>query len=165
MEFNKKLPSRFWPKVDRKESGCWLWNANKNNKGYGMFHVIGNKKLAHRISWQLRYGEIPEGMHVLHLCNTPACVKPTHLFLGTHQENMQDKLNHGRAHYTSNKFSEETRKLITSMRGARQSVNKIAAAVGCDKATIVRYLKKHNQYQTLKDYSPYPPTKANLGGS
>ena len=154
MEFNETVPTRFWAKVDRTETGCWLWTAAKNNKGYGKLSIHGTdhiKKLAHRISWQLRYGEIPEGMHVLHLCNTPACVKPTHLFLGTHQENMQDKLNHGRAHYTSSKFSEETRKLITSMRGARQSLNKIAAVVGCDKATIGRYLKKHNQYQPLKD--------------
>lgn len=86
---------RFWAKVD-KSGDCWLWTAF-TLKGYGKFslsRVDGVQKnlRAHRMSWELHFGEIPEGLSVLHSCDTPGCVRPDHLFLGTHQDNMDDKV-------------------------------------------------------------------------
>jgi hypothetical protein len=90
---------RFFEKVE-KEENCWQWTANKNNKGYGMIYWEKHMKkmLAHRAMWEMTNGEIPAGLHVLHRCDNPSCVNPDHLFLGTHRENMQDKLAKGRAY-------------------------------------------------------------------
>jgi hypothetical protein len=80
-------------------SGCWLWTANVNRDGYGL--MCGSRRgrkqfLAHRIAWELFRGPIPIGMQVLHRCDTPSCVRPDHLFLGTHADNMLDKVRKGR---------------------------------------------------------------------
>lgn len=93
------LGTRFWSKVAVKsEDSCWEWQANKNNKGYGMFSVnsIVGKKLAHRLSYEDRYGAIPHGMHIMHSCDNPACVNPSHLSAGTRSDNMTDCAKKGR---------------------------------------------------------------------
>lgn len=92
------LTFRFWPKVNKTET-CWLWTANKNNQGYGLIYSLeaDRKLLAHRVSWELANGPIPEGMCVLHQCDVPLCVNPSHLFLGTLAENMIDKERKGRS--------------------------------------------------------------------
>lgn len=76
-------------------SGCWLWNRVVTWQGYGKFHLNGTLP-AHRAAWQLHRGPIPEEAHVLHKCDKPACVNPEHLFLGTHLENMRDKVRKAR---------------------------------------------------------------------
>lgn len=86
---------RFWDNV-QKSPGCWLWTAAKRHKGYGAFNVRGENFKAHRLAWELTYGPIPKGMHVCHRCDTPSCVNPTHLFLGTNQDNVADMFQKGR---------------------------------------------------------------------
>lgn len=72
-------------------SGCWIWEAATDRKGYGQIGIEDQKhKSAHRVSWELHNGNIPEGKHILHRCDVPSCVNPAHLFLGTHKENMRD---------------------------------------------------------------------------
>lgn len=80
-------------------TGCWLWVAGQDSHGYGRVHVpslglINNR--AHRLFWIVHRGKIPDGLHVLHKCDTPLCVNPDHLFLGTHEDNMVDKARKGR---------------------------------------------------------------------
>lgn len=88
---------RFWSKIDvRGPCECWMWRAGTNGNGYG--HILWGEKreLAHRVSYSLANGPIPGGLHVLHKCDTPLCVNPAHLFVGTHTDNMRDKVDKGR---------------------------------------------------------------------
>lgn len=91
----KSIESRFWEKVE-KTDGCWKWTARRDRKGYGCIKHNGNSTLAHRVSWELHNGPIPAGLHVLHKCDNPECTNPEHLFLGTNQENVDDKMRKGR---------------------------------------------------------------------
>jgi hypothetical protein len=103
-----KMIERFWKKVQRCDHGypcatcCWLWKA-VTSRGYGalMCRYEGKPQTfrAHRISWTLRYGAIPNGLHVLHNCPTgdnPLCVNPEHLWLGGNKANQEDAKRKGR---------------------------------------------------------------------
>lgn len=86
---------RFWKKVDRSCS-CWTWLGPRNDHGYGRWRYSGKKWNAHRVAWIFSIGLIPVGLHVLHRCDNPACVNPKHLWLGTHQDNVDDRERKGR---------------------------------------------------------------------
>ena len=100
----KPMEERFWAKV-RKTRGCWWWEGTKNNMGYGTFMRVSPKKeLAHRVSWMIANGAIPDGARVLHNCpegDNPACVNPDHLYLGTMKDNTQDMMKKGRNRYVA----------------------------------------------------------------
>lgn len=77
----------FWSRVDRSGS-CWKWTAAKNNDGYGYFSARGYSARAHRWSFELANGPIPQGLVLDHLCRNRSCVRPDHLELVTVQENV-----------------------------------------------------------------------------
>jgi len=87
------ISERFWMRV-RKSLGCWEWSGGLYGNKYGRFWVprpaVPRSRLAHRVSWELEYGSIPRGMLVLHHCDNRKCVRPSHLFLGTYQDNVDD---------------------------------------------------------------------------
>ncbi|MBA7693007.1 hypothetical protein ES703_101582 [subsurface metagenome] len=91
----KDLSTVFWSKV-LKTKGCWLWLASCHDFGYGHLRHGGKDLKAHRVAWELTNGPIPDGMQVLHSCDNPVCVNPSHLFLGTQQVNITDMMQKGR---------------------------------------------------------------------
>lgn len=78
------------------ENGCILWQSPRNKGGYGLVTFEKKQMFAHRLAWQRAYGPIPEGLHVCHHCDTPACVNPNHLFIGSDADNQRDKTLKGR---------------------------------------------------------------------
>lgn len=94
---SEKDIERFWKKVDKRgPDECWNWRAAKTN-GYGAQKIKGFHFVASRLSWIIHFGDIPEGLKALHKCDNPPCVNPEHLFLGTDNDNMVDKVKKGRA--------------------------------------------------------------------
>ena len=98
------LPARFWSKVNKAgpvhptlETACWVWLAATRD-GYGEIGIAGRSpQQAHRIAWEMTVGPIPDGFNVLHNCDNPPCVNPSHLFLGTKKDNTQDMIAKGRS--------------------------------------------------------------------
>lgn len=82
---------RFW--VPDPKTGCWLWSGGVSRTGYGRARnaVRGKVERAHRLSWNVFVGAIPKGSHVLHRCDVPRCVNPSHLFLGDQESNNLDR--------------------------------------------------------------------------
>lgn len=103
---------RFMSKV-RRTQDCWIWTACKRRGGYGHFNKGNNKYTsAHRLSWEIHRGQIPNKLSVLHKCNNAACVNPDHLYLGTHNDNMRDRVACGRKkNYRGEKNSQAKRTL------------------------------------------------------
>lgn len=100
------LTPRFWRKVDKSGHGCWLWTGAINGGNARRGHMCAGRRdgrefkiLAPRLSWLIHYGAIPYGMLVCHRCDTPLCVRPDHLMLGTPQFNVRDMIHKGRAHW------------------------------------------------------------------
>lgn len=105
MEWRKSQTAeeRFWSKVRKGEpEECWLWTHATTDKGYGCFRLTkvgptrGRLVKAHRFSWEIANGPIADGLDVLHRCDNPPCVNPTHLFLGTNRDNVRDMYRKGR---------------------------------------------------------------------
>jgi hypothetical protein len=89
---------RFWSKVEvsLENNSCWLWHGQIQPSGYGVTWKDGRHHYAHRLAYELEHGEISRGMRVCHFCDNPPCCRPSQLFLGTQQENIQDMRRKGR---------------------------------------------------------------------
>ncbi len=110
-------------------SGCWLWTGCCQSDGYGhLRNQSGKMQQAHRISWELNVGEIPDGLCVLHRCDTRTCVNPKHLFLGTQADNVRDMLTKGRlvsSFGESNGWSKLTEQDVRKIRALEGQVTAI----------------------------------------
>ena len=123
---------------------CWLWLGAKQGHGYGAFMVhSGDGTIgAHRFAWTRANGPIPEGMHVLHRCDTPSCVNPAHLFLGTHAENMADRSRKGRQARLAGelagmaKLNDVAVRVIRHLHARGVSTRALQEAYGITKSTV-----------------------------
>lgn len=140
---------RFWKYVDRDSDprGCWLWTGAKFHFGHGAFRGEGSAMIrAHRFSWLLHRGQIPDGLCVLHTCDNPSCVNPLHLFLGTKTLNSIDctaKRRQARGEANANaKFSAETVREIRRLRKAGVMTKELAQGYSVNRSTIQRIVRK-----------------------
>lgn len=140
------LDARFWAKVDRTGDGCWEWTAHRDRAGYGRINVGQVPALAHRLSWWLTNGAIPDGLFVCHHCDNPPCVRPDHLFLGTPRDNNDDKLAKGRGtpppqfrglvHHNAEFADDVIRGVRESYAAGREMQSEIAARLGVAQTTV-----------------------------
>lgn len=134
MRWPKTVQQRFDEKwTPEPFSGCWLWAAcSRNQFGYGCFYLSGRDRVAHQVSWQIFRGDIPDGMRVLHHCDTPCCVNPHHLFLGSQSDNMNDCVSKGRLSKEGelNGRSRLTSEQIYLIRTSTSSLKEVAEQFG-----------------------------------
>jgi hypothetical protein len=154
----KSLEERFWENV-QKSDGCWLWIGTINNvSGYGQMSYgrHGEAKLyrAHRLSYEIHFGSIPEGQCVCHDCdkNYPSgdityrrCVRPDHLFLGTDAENIQDavdkgRMQHGERHHRATLTDEIVREGRRRYAAGETTIPALAKELGIGKTTVWNFL-------------------------
>lgn len=138
---------RFFAKVIPQSSGCWEWVGAKVRKGYGAFAYNGKTAVTHRLSYRIFKGPIPTGLHVLHSCDNPSCVNPSHLRAGTHAENMQDMLdrnrqNKGEAQHCA-KLTEDKVHAIRSKSIKGYSQRYLAKEYGVSQNQIWKVVNRH----------------------
>lgn len=137
---------KFWTKVN-KTAKCWLWIGTIDRCGYGMYCVNYRPWKAHRYSWMLANGEIPETLLVLHRCDVPACVNPRHLYLGTVKDNSRDAIERGQQprgeRHGMAKLKENDIKIIRNLYIPRKMTHKlIAEKFGIARTTIKQILSR-----------------------
>jgi hypothetical protein len=149
----EKTKNRFYDKfIPEPNSGCWLWLATRNAiNGYGRMGFCGLTTYAHRVSWVLYNGEIPLETCVLHRCDNPICVNPEHLFLGSTQDNIDDKINKMRhmvksgcdyTHLNAKLTPDEVRRV----RKETGTANEVAIRLGIN-VSCVRHIRKKETYK------------------
>lgn len=155
----------FWAKVDRSggSDACWPWLRAIDGAGYGAVRINYKLYKAHRLSWILTHGELPDGMHVCHHCDNPPCANPAHLFLGTPLDNMRDREQKGRhnpARGERNSKARLTELQVRAIFAARQSGERardIAKRFGVAKSTVeVIYAGTSWSHLRLKEQSLEP---------
>jgi hypothetical protein len=131
------------------ESGCWIWMRSLDKDGYGIHYYKGNKVSAHRKSYQLFNGEIPEKYLVCHKCDNPSCVNPNHLFIGTCKDNAQDALKKKRNYIGSKNSKAIINELnVIEIRNSKLS-NKELANKFCVSVYVIKYAKKKTSWRHI----------------
>jgi len=142
----KSIQERFWSKVD-KSGDCWLWTAGRKNSNpqiaYGCFRVDGKTLYAHRLAWELTHGPIPPGLVACHKCDNPACVNPSHLFLGTQANNIRDCATKNRTTQGSrNRHAKLTCDQVGAIRADSRTQRQIAASYDVDTSLICKIKRR-----------------------
>lgn len=140
MDIKEKLLSRIKINLDNE---CWEWQKGKMRK-YGAIRLNGKSQLAHRVSYNVFVGEIPNKMLICHHCDNPPCINPKHLFLGTYKDNYQDCKNKNRLNYKGN----FTKKLSKSLCG---KIIRIKRALSKNKTIIEIALLTKMTQQEISD--------------
>ena len=132
------------------ESGCWVWMSTIHENGYG--RVCAGKKpfYAHRVSYEQKYGPIPSGMMALHHCDVRCCVNPDHIFVGTQQNNMTDKVRKNRqAKGISHGNAKLTEDQVREIKSSSETSIKLAAKFDYS-ASMIRAIKNGNLWKHLE---------------
>jgi hypothetical protein len=136
----RAVVDRFNEKVNWSSGPCWEWMGSRDRRsGYGQISVAGKVLKAHRVSWELHRGPVPGSLCVLHACDNPRCVRPSHLFLGTQLENIADREAKGRnrpLQGSDNGYSKLTEADVRTIRASRATQEALAYLYGVAQTTI-----------------------------
>lgn len=137
---SKPLKERLLAKVEKVESGCWMFRGNLDKNGYGVIWVDRKKAFAHRMAFSVFCEPIQKGDVICHKCDVPACINPAHLFKGTRLDNNRDKVAKGRQFrggtHPRSKLTEDDVGRILSMR--HMTGKAVAGIFGVNQSTIAR---------------------------
>ena len=150
---SRPLADRLLEKTEPElNTGCLLWAGSVNHKGYGVIMVRkGYNKSTHRVAWEVANGRaIPDGLHVLHKCDTPSCVNPDHLWLGTNRDNVRDCFAKGRRLVGAARLKPSNTKLSTEIAEA------IRKSPLSDKALASQYGVAHSLIHRIKTGQAWP---------
>jgi len=130
-KFDPESVANFWLKV-KKTPGCWLWNGRQFPNGYGNFRCRGKQHLAHRVAYELVTGYIDPRLHVLHQCDNPQCVNPSHLFAGSQKNNIHDMFSKGRqgARIQSGESNSNAKLTLKDVKAIRSNTTDSHAVLG-----------------------------------
>lgn len=140
------------------DGGCLLWTGAKDSSGYGRMWVGGRLHGAHRIAWELAHGPVPAGMYVLHRCDRRACVLPAHLFLGDHQENMDDMAAKGRRASLSGEANPRAKLTIEQVQEVQAAVDggeshrSIAGRLGVSRSLIGQIARGKRWSSVMREF-------------
>ena len=152
----------FWEHVEVVHGACWIWHGSKTVFGYGQIKSRQKKHGAHRISWEIANGPIPDGMFVCHRCDNPQCTNPDHLFLGTPKDNSRDcaskkRNRNGVCLGTKNHHAKLSEKDVLAIRSDCRSQPKIARDYGVSHVLIGK-IKRREIWKHLPETGLDPET-------
>jgi hypothetical protein len=96
------MNNKLWDRVNKTET-CWLWTGGKDPNGYGVVRIEGKARSTHRLAYEEIKGPVPKGLVIMHTCDVPYCVNPSHLVAGTYAENSRDMVEKGRHRWGKNR--------------------------------------------------------------
>lgn len=128
---------------------CWMWDGPPG-AGYGRVHGMG----AHRASYLIHHGPIPDGQHVLHSCDTPGCVSPDHLSAGTHQDNMRDRNSRGRTAIGEQSGHKLTESEVQAILASSDSTRTLARRYGVSNVQVGRIKRGESWSHLLTEGTP-----------
>lgn len=152
------LEQRFWKRVEKQDSGCWVWTGSTNTRGYGLVGEGGRQGkylMTHRYSYTIHKGDIPKGMLVMHSCDNPACVNPDHLSLGTPKDNTQDAVSKGRIHNGKRPSKLTDEQVLFIKENLEFTGVQLAERFGVSKAAI-NAVRKGRNWTHIKTDVEYP---------
>jgi hypothetical protein len=158
VQVTEKDISRFWSKVEKSTSTeCWEWKGVIVKDGYGRVRCShGARVLTHRLSYTIHKGQVPSGMFVCHSCDNPCCVNPSHLWAGTHTDNMRDKITKGRANTPKGELHWSVRRPELRASGSRNGAKTKPECIlqgedhGCSKLTWEQVGEIRREYSNGK---------------
>lgn len=144
------LPKRFWARVKKgHKRECWPWIGAQVSAGYGAIIVNGKQESAHRIAWMIENGTIPDGLFVLHHCDNPCCCNPSHLFLGTNRDNIQDCVRkcrnnapYGSAQHLAKLTDAQAKEIVLRFQAGEMQKD-LAREFGLNKVTVWNIVRGH----------------------
>jgi hypothetical protein len=147
----QELEDKFWERVKVGEPDeCWIWQGNKSRKGYGVFHMWRTRQnaRAHRLSFAIATGSLPEGYYICHRCDNPPCVNPAHLFAGTPTENAHDRDRKGRHVMAPHVVAKLTEEQVSAILLDDRPQTVIGREYGVDR-TIIGRAKRGQSYRRI----------------